>query len=155
MGLFLLKRLLLISLIFSIANSYAVETKPILPSQKLLTQLALYKNIKDTSELNTLKHGIKICSCQVLALQSSTYRRQKNIALFAEKTNGRSLSYDVNRINRVIEKEKKHMQSFFYDKLFVLNTFTEHTDCKSLYTKLKSKNKYLILYDILDADIRR
>ena len=156
MSLFLLKRLLLISLIFSAAGSFAADANIYLPAKKLPFHFFFYNNnLEDTSEVNVVKHTIKICSCQVLALQSSTYRRQKNIALFAEKTNGRNFSYDINRINRVMEKEKKHMQSFFYDKLFVLNSFTEHTDCKSLYTKLKSKNKYLILYDILDADIRR
>ena len=154
MSLFLYKRLLLALCIFSASNCVATETGIVLSRLKLSSVIYL-ENINDTSDVNTSKRGIKICSCQVLALQSSLYRRQKNIALFAEKTNGRSFSYDVNRINRVIEKEKRHMQSFFYDKLFVLNSFTEHTDCKSLYTKLKSKNKYLILYDILDADIRR
>lgn len=155
MSLFLLKRLLLVYFIFSALHSLGGGRKCFLSSKKIsLSLINIERNIEDTSEVKVLKHSIKICSCQVLALQSSAYRRQKNIALFAEKTNGRSFSYDMNRINRVIEKEKRHMQSFFYEKLIVMNSFTEHTDCKSLYTKLKSSNKHLILYDILNADIR-
>ncbi len=100
------------------------------------------------------KYSIKICSCQVLELQSTNHRH-RNIALFAEKSNGRSLLADMGRMNRVIEKEKKHMQSFFYDKLTVVNVFTEATDCRSLYARLKNKNRSLVLYDILNADTRR
>ena len=119
MSLFLLKRLLLISLIFSAEKSFTAEKKFFFPGEKFpFIFFNINKYAEDTSELKVSKHTIKICSCQVLALQSSSYRRQKNIALFAEKTNGRSFSYDINRINRVIEKEKRHMQSFFYDKLF-------------------------------------
>jgi hypothetical protein len=150
MSLFLFKRLLLVFLIFFSTNIFAADEDSILSSAKLPAPIN-----KDDTSVTVFKHNIKICSCQVFALQTSAYRRQRNIALFAEKSNGRSLANDMNRINRVIEKEKKHMQDFFYDKLTVLNSFTEHTDCKSLYAKLKSRNKLLILYDILDADIRR
>jgi hypothetical protein len=154
MGKFLLKKLLPVFLLFFCTNLFAAETGIFLPSCKLqIDHFISGFNLDDTT-VNVSRHSIKICSCQVLDLQSTNHRH-RNIALFAEKSNGRSLSYDMNRINRVMEKEKKHMQSFFYDKLVVLNSFTEHTDCRSLYIKLKSKNRYLILYDILDADIRR
>ena len=95
-----------------------------------------------------------LCSCQVLDLESTNHRH-RNFALFAEKRYGRSMSADLNRINRIIEKEKKHMQVFFYDKLTVVHAFTEATDCRSLYSKLKSGNKSLVMYDILNADTRR
>ena len=95
-----------------------------------------------------------ICSCQVLDLESTNHRH-RNFALFAEKRNGRSMSADLSRINRIIEKEKKHMQFFFYDKLTVVRAFTEATDCRSLYSKLKTGNKSLIMYDILNADTRK
>jgi len=154
MSLFLFKRLLPGFLIFFSSNIFGAGKDIILPPVNLPPDTSYFINKKDTS-VTVFKHSIKICSCQVLAFQTSTYHRQKNFALFAEKSNGRSLAYDMSRINRVMEREKKHMQSFFYDKLTVLNSFTENTDCKSLYSKLKSKNKSLILYDILDADIRR
>ena len=108
---------------------------------------ALPIRILDTA-VGIQKKYVKICSCQILELQS-------NIALFAEKSNGRNLVSDMRRVTRVLEKEKIHMQSLFYDKLTVVNAFTESTDCHTLYVRLKKKNKYLILYDILDADIRK
>lgn len=103
---------------------------------------------------NTIKRGTKICSCQILVLQTS-YRRQKNFALFAERTNKKSFASDLSFANRVLEKEKRHMQSFFYDKLEVVGTISDAIDCKSMFKRLKTKNKALYLYDILDADIRR
>ena len=114
--------------------------------------LALAKET-DTSSI-TLKKSRKICSCQILILQISK-RRQKNFALFAEKTNKKSFARDVSFANRVIEKEKRHMQSLFYDKLEVVGEFSDAIDCKSMFKRLKDKNKSLFMYDILDADIRR
>lgn len=107
----------------------------------------------DTSQ-GIQKNYIKLCSCQILELQINN-RRQRDIALFAEKTNGHNLGSDLRKVNRVIEKEKIHMQNMFYDKLTVLRAFTESTDCRTLYLQLKRKNARLVLYDILDADIRR
>jgi hypothetical protein len=103
---------------------------------------------------NTIKHSTKICSCQILVLQTNN-RRQKNFALFAERTNKKSFASDLSFANRVLEREKRHMQSFFYDKLEVVGTISDAIDCKSMFKRLKTKNKALYLYDILDADIRR
>jgi len=110
------------------------------------------KNIDTAS--NGVKHGTKICSCQILVLQTS-YRRQKNFALFAERTNKKSFASDISFAKKVIEREKRHMQSLFYDKLEVVGSVSDAIDCKSMFKRLKTKNKSLYLYDILDADIRR
>jgi hypothetical protein len=110
------------------------------------------KNIDTTS--NEKKNSAKICSCQILVLQTS-YRRQKNFALFAERTSKKSFASDLSFAKRAIEKEKRHMQSFFYDKLEVVGSISDAIDCKSMFKRLKTKNKSLYLYDILDADIRR
>ena len=109
---------------------------------------------KTDTAANTIKRSTKICSCQILILQANA-RRQKHFALFAERTNKKSFASDISFANKVIEKEKRHMRSFFYDKLEVVGAVTDATDCKSLFKKLKDKNKTLFLYDILDADIRR
>jgi len=116
---------------------------------KLVTSI---KNIDTAAEV--LKHSTKICSCQILVLQTS-YRRQKNFALFAERTNKKSFASDISFAKKVIEREKRHMQSLFYDKLEVVGSVSDATDCKSMFRRLKTKNKSLYLYDILDADIRR
>jgi len=119
--------------------------------QKKDISYCLSNNYIPDTVVVTRKETVKICSCQILDLQSTNHR-QRNIVLLAERSNGKSLRDDLNRISRVMGREKRHMQSFFYDKLVVLNSFTERTDCRSLYLKLKRKNKYLVLYDILDAD---
>ena len=93
----------------------------------------------------------KICSCQILNLQSSNYQHNK-VAVFAEKTNNGSFSSDSKAAKGTIEKEKKHLKQLFYDKLEVVNHIAENTDCKSLYLKLKKKDNALVMYDILDAD---
>jgi hypothetical protein len=110
-------------------------------------------NKNDTAS-HLIKKSTKICSCQILILQT-THKRQKSFALFAERTNKKSFASDVSFANRVIEKEKRHMQSFFYDKLEVVGSVSDAIDCKSMFKRLKDKNKSLFLYDILDADIRR
>ncbi|MBS1667101.1 MAG: hypothetical protein JST58_06985 [Bacteroidetes bacterium] len=100
------------------------------------------------------KNSTKICSCQILALQTS-YRRQRNFALFAEITKRRNMSSDLHVTRKVLDKEKRYMRAMFYDKVEVINTFSEATDCRSLFKKLKTDHKQLYMYDILDADIRR
>jgi hypothetical protein len=99
-------------------------------------------------------HIIKICACQVLALASANHKT-RNYALFAERTNSKTYLYDVHKAKGILEKEKKHLAYFFYDKLNVLDEFVEVTDCRSLFTKMKKKHSSLILYDILDADCKR
>ena len=99
------------------------------------------------------RNSNKICSCQILALQTS-YRRQRNFALFAEITKRRNMSSDLTVTRKLIEKEKRYMKAMFYDKVEVINTFSEVTDCRSLFKKLKTDHKQLYMYDILDADIK-
>jgi len=99
-------------------------------------------------------HSLKICACQVLQLQSLNHK-PKNYALYAERTNRKSYTYDVHKAKWILEKEKKHLADFFYDKLDVLDDIVEITDCKSLFIKMKKKHRTLILYDILDADVKR
>src|SRR4029077_14194381 len=96
----------------------------------------------------------KICSCQILNLQSSNYQHNK-VAVFAEKTNDGNFSSDSRAAKETIEKEKKHLKQLFYDKLQVVDHIAENTDCKSLYLKLKDNDRSLVMYDILDADIRK
>src|ERR1700720_2276661 len=59
-------------------------------------------NAVDTAS-HAIKYSTKICACEILVLQSS-YRRQKNFALFAEITKRKSLTSDLSFAKRVIEK---------------------------------------------------
>jgi hypothetical protein len=104
--------------------------------------------------INENPSSVKICACQVLQL-GSLNNKAKNYVLFAERTNRKSFLYDSNKARWVLEKEKRHLTDFFYDKMEVLDDFVENTDCRSLYSRMKKKHSKLILYDILDADLKR
>jgi hypothetical protein len=97
--------------------------------------------------------GAKICSCQILNMESANYEH-RNVAVFAEKTNHGDYSADYKAAKAAIEKEKKHLKNFFYDKVKVVNHIVQTTDCKSLYIKLKGADRSLMMYDIIDADIK-
>jgi hypothetical protein len=99
-------------------------------------------------------HILKICACQVLKLQSANYKA-RNFALYSERTNRKSYTYDVNKAKSILEREKKHIANLFYDKVDVLDDIVEVTDCRSMFTKMKKQHRSLILYDIVDADIKR
>ena len=51
-------------------------------------------------------HILKICACQVLKLQSANYKA-RNFALYSERTNRKSYTYDVNKARSILEREKK------------------------------------------------
>ncbi|MBS1599799.1 MAG: hypothetical protein JST75_16355 [Bacteroidetes bacterium] len=98
--------------------------------------------------------AVKICSCQILSMESSNYQH-RNVAVFAEKTNHGDYSADAKIAKNAIEKEKKNLKHLFYDKVKVVNHISRTTDCKSLYIQLKGADRSLVMYDILDADIRK
>jgi hypothetical protein len=92
----------------------------------------------------------RICSCQVLDLQSSNYDHQ-SVVLLSEKTNdGSSAAYTAAR-NR-LQKEKKHLKKMFYDRIKVVAEFQGTGSCKSMFFRLRSSDKNLKLYEILNAD---
>jgi hypothetical protein len=97
--------------------------------------------------------GAKICSCQILQL-SSNNADHRTVAVFAEKTNYGNYSADFGDAKNAIEKEKKHLRQFFFDKVKKVDELSEATDCHSLYIKLKIANGSLVMYDVLNADIR-
>jgi hypothetical protein len=96
--------------------------------------------------------GTRICSCQVLNLESSNYHHQ-HIAVLAERTNdGTSRGYRV--AGERIEKEKKLLKTMFYDKVKLVHRVVGNTSCSELFVRLKMADHSLQLYDILNADIR-
>ena len=130
------------------------STRPIFLFHKKLS--ATVKNADGNLNLskNMVNSRRKICSCQILNLQSANYQHH-NVAVFAEKTNYGHISSDFGIAKGTIEREKKHLKLFFYDKLTVVDHLSETTDCRSLYLRLKSTDQSLVLYDILDADSRK
>jgi hypothetical protein len=93
----------------------------------------------------------RICSCEILDMESLNYHHQ-HVVLLAEKTNHGG-SADFNQAKRRIQKEKKNLKRLFYDKIKLVSEFQGTGTCKSLYFKLKSADSHLQLYEILNADI--
>jgi hypothetical protein len=151
-------RTLLASAIICLFSNYlfagegSYRPVPLLPSKFLYTvkQVDLGFNLAPGNK----KASAKICSCQILNLASNNYHHN-NVVLLAEKGNTGNFSSGSGAARELIEKEKKHLKLMFYDKLKVIYRTSEPTDCKSLFNRLKEENSSLVLYDILDADVRR
>ncbi len=92
----------------------------------------------------------RVCSCQIVDLESSNYEH-RHVALLAEKTNYGSNSDFIITRNR-IEKEKKQLKKLFYDKIKLISEIHQTVSCKSLYFKLRTADSQLQLYEILNAD---
>lgn len=94
--------------------------------------------------------GDRICSCQVLNLESSNYDH-RYVVLLAEKTNdGTGTSFKAAR--KRIQKEKKQMKELFYDKVKLVAELQGSGSCKSMYFRLRMADSNLQLYEILNAD---
>ncbi len=151
---FILRKYLLWACLISFSHPlYADKMNHLFPGIRTENISFRTSSAADTA-FHLVKGITKICSCQILVLQISQ-RRQRHFVLFAEKTNKKSYASDLSIANKILEKEKKHMQSYFYDKLEVEGAFSDAIDCRSMFKRLKNKNKSIYLYDILDADIRR
>ncbi|HVY73758.1 MAG TPA: hypothetical protein VG890_02950 [Puia sp.] len=95
-------------------------------------------------------HSGRICSCQILNLQSSNYDH-RHVALFAEKTNhGSSADYAVAK--KRLDREKKNLRRQFYDKVEVVSEISGVGSCQSLYVRLKGSDEHLQMYEVLNAD---
>jgi hypothetical protein len=106
-------------------------------------------NVSSASPAGAESTG-RICSCEVLDMESLNYRHQ-HVVLLAEKTN-HGVSTDFNQAKRRIQKEKKQLKRMFYDKIKLVSEFQGTGSCKSMYFKLKSADSHLQLYEILNAD---
>lgn len=95
----------------------------------------------------------KICSCQVLSLESKNYQHSQ-VLILAEKTNNGDIRADYAAARKRIEKEKRYLASVFFDKVSKTSELTGASDCKTLYRQLKDADSNLKVYDILDADIQ-
>jgi hypothetical protein len=140
------------SLLFANSSSSKPHSRVSSTLFRSIKQLDANMNLSDL--VRSGKTTVKICSCQILNLESNNYK-QSDIAVFAERSSKGNFPTDVLIAKNTIEKEKKHMKLLFYDRLKVVDRISEATDCKSLYVKLKLKNNTLIIYDILNADIKR
>jgi len=119
----------------------------------LLKARVMVMSVKKTSEMSREEVSNttgRICSCQILNLESANYDH-RYVVLLAEKTNdGSSAVYAVAK-NR-IAKEKKQLKQMFYDKVKVVAEMQGTGSCKSMFFRLRAADSQLQLYEILNAD---
>jgi hypothetical protein len=108
------------------------------------------KESEMTSEEASSSTG-KICSCQVLNLESSNYDHRFVVLLAEKKNDGSGAAYAIAK-NRIL-KEKKHLKQLFYDKIKVVSEMQGTGSCKAMFYRLRTANVSLQLYEILNADI--
>jgi hypothetical protein len=111
--------------------------------------------VKKESEISAEESGAntgKICSCQVLNLESSNYDHRYVVLLAEKKNDGSGAAFEVAKSR--IQKEKKHLKQMFYDKVTVVGEMQGTGSCKSMFYKLRTANSSLQLYEILNADIK-
>ena len=132
----------------------AIPSKHILKLDSILaarvTIISTHKVSSVSSEISSTSSG-RICSCQILNLESANYDH-RYMVLLAEKTNDGSSSVYKLAKNR-IQKEKKQLKKLFYDKVEVVDEIQGTGSCKSMFYQLSSANGNLKLYEILNADI--
>ena len=97
------------------------------------------------------EHTAKVCACQVLRVASNN-EEENFIAVFAQGTNNGDLNANFAAAKTVVEKEKKHLQQFFYTKISTTENVTAATECSMLYKNIQVKYQAVKLYDVLDAD---
>jgi hypothetical protein len=108
------------------------------------------EKVTGTPKIETSQSASRICSCQVLNLESSNYDH-RSVVLLSEKTNdGTAAAYSAAK-NRLL-KEKRHLKKMFYDKVKVIAEFQGAGSCKSMFLHLHTTNRDLQLYEILNAD---
>jgi hypothetical protein len=109
------------------------------------------KKMSDVSPAKESNSAGRICSCQILNLESSNYDH-RYVVLLAEKTNDGSGTAFVLARNR-LQKEKRHLKQLFYDKIKVVSEMQGAGSCKSMFYQLRTADSHLQLYEILNADI--
>lgn len=143
---------LLICTALAIAGLYTCSyAKTALPARFIASKsfTASIKKIDSLASMPKLKS--RVCACQLLQVQSGN-EKDKYLAVLAQRTNNGKLSADFILASSIIEKEKKHLKSFFYTDIKVVERKVEATDCSLLYANLKARYANVRLYEILDAD---
>jgi len=135
-------------------NSIIYNSTQIEKLESFLTARVSVSVVKKSSELTAEEASSstgKICSCQVLNLGSSNYDHRYVVLLAEKKNDGSGTAFDIAKSR--IQKEKKHLKQMFYDKIKVVSEVQGTGSCKAMFFQLKSADKNLQLYEILNADI--
>jgi hypothetical protein len=135
-------------------NSISYNSKQVEKLDSFLKARVAVMEVKKESELSAEEAASsngKICSCQVLNLESSNYDHRYVVLLAEKKNDGSGVAFDVAK-NR-IQKEKKHLKQMFYDKIKVVAEVQGTGSCKAMFLRLRTADSSLQLYEILNADI--
>ena len=136
-------------------KTVSFQLKEISKLDSFLTARITVMEVKKESELSAEESNSatgKICSCQVLNLESSNYDHRYVVLLAEKKNDGSGAAFEVAKSR--IQKEKKHLKQMFYDKVQVVAEMQGTGSCKSMFYKLRTANNSLQLYEILNADIK-
>jgi hypothetical protein len=131
------------------------KLKDVKKIDSFLTARVAVIEVKKESEISAEESSAntgKICSCQVLNLESSNYDHRYVVLLAEKKNDGSGAAFEVAKSR--IQKEKKHLKQMFYDKVKVVAEMQGTGSCKSMFYKLRTANSSLQLYEILNADIK-
>ncbi len=136
--------------------SFQISNKQVYKLDSFLRDGISVITVKKESDLTAEEAAsskTRICSCQILNLESSNYDHRQ-VVLLAEKTNdGSTSAYAVAKER--LQKEKKHLKNMFYDKVQVVAEMQAAGSCKAMFYQLRTKDKNVQLYEILDADIHQ
>lgn len=127
------------------------HSKTLVANAKAVDSLNTVLEVADKAEAAS-KKKIRICSCQVLQVRSGN-EKDSYLVVLAQKTHTGEMAADVNKASSTLEREKKHLKSFFYTDIKVVSKDVEIMDCHQVYAKIKTQYDNVHLYDILDADI--
>lgn len=103
-------------------------------------------------QVNAVSVIPKMCSCQLLELQSEHDTKQ-HVGIFAERDQSLRKRHGFQVMDAMIRKERNYLLRGFADEVKVLNTYKSHTDCMTLYAYLKQQNKKFRMCDILNVDV--
>jgi hypothetical protein len=138
-------------LLLFVASNFKANDLEALPSKIQFNHRNFAAILVDFDKLTNDKNVTKVCACQLLSVNSGN-REVSNVAVFSEKINNGDLSADFAVATEVLENERKHMKSFFYDKVKIIAKQVVATDCRTMYNQLKVQYDDLKMYEVLDAD---
>lgn len=122
-----------------------------LPKKVIFSSAGFVGSVIAFDKLNPEKNVKKVCACQLMVVKAGK-DELSNIAVFSEKVTYGDLSADFAVATQVLEDERKHMKSFFYNKVKVIAKEVVATDCRTMYNQLKVTYQDLRLFELLDAD---
>ncbi len=139
----------LIALLAICHSSFANSGKPVTHnfSKKFIATLREFKYSPETA-----KSSKKVCSCQILSVESNNEQMQY-IAIFAQKTHSGNLSSDYSHAKNILHREKKYLENQFFTRVQLKENLKAETDCSLLYKSIKARYNDIRMYSMLDADV--